>query len=52
MIKLGVDDSASECDLDSIKNWDFEIANNDDVEMNKSLEKLLDYLKKHIDVNC
>jgi hypothetical protein len=44
---IGVDDSISECDLDSIKDWDFEIFNNHDTStMHKQLELIIDYLRE------
>lgn len=42
----GVDDCASECDLDSVRDWDFSILNNDDCQLNKCLEVVIDYLTK------
>jgi hypothetical protein len=36
----GVDDCASECDLDSVKDWDFLVCNNDDSELNVCLERI------------
>lgn len=41
-----MDDWSSECDLDSITDWDFLIKNNNDKELNASFESVVDYLQK------
>jgi hypothetical protein len=46
----GVDDWSSECDLDSINNWDFVIRNSNGQEFNESFELLVDYLQKLSDI--
>jgi phosphomevalonate kinase len=49
--KQGVDDAASECDLDSIKDWDYIIQNNNESEFDKSLNDLISYLKNFVKIN-
>lgn len=44
-MKKGVDDCASECDLDSIEDWSFVVENNNDVELKENLKILFDYLE-------
>lgn len=47
----GVDDSISECDLDSVCKFDFEIINNDDSQMNETMQILIDFLKQLYKIN-
>ena len=37
---LGVDDASSECDLDDVKDWDFNVLNNNSQEFEESLDTL------------
>lgn len=46
-----MDDSISECDLDSIKNWNFKICNNNDETLHNSLQILIDYIKQLAETN-
>lgn len=41
----GIDDSASECNLDQETDWDFLISNNNDRELNEDLAKVTFYLE-------
>ena len=43
---VGVDDSISECDLDSVKDWDFIINNNNNSDFIKCLDDLIDHVNK------
>ena len=43
---IGVDDWSSECDLDSISNWDYLFRNNNDNQLNRDLEILISDLTK------
>ena len=45
--KIGVDDSITECDLDTKKDWDFSINNNSDEESTFLLEKVVEYANTH-----
>lgn len=40
---LGVDDVASECDLDDWIKWNLEVKNNDDEELEEAIEKILNF---------
>ena len=44
----GVDDVKSECDLDDIENFDFNILNNNDHEFENSLSILRDFINKKL----
>jgi phosphomevalonate kinase len=43
---LGVDDASSECDLDDVKDWDFNVLNNNSQELEESLETLCKKINK------
>ncbi|CAK9301721.1 unnamed protein product [Gordionus sp. m RMFG-2023] len=42
----GVDDNRSECDLDSIKDWDVKVDNDDDKSLNEGLDRLFNVIDK------
>ena len=41
----GVDNTISEMDLDDLTDWDFVISNENDEQLNNSLQYLLDYIE-------
>jgi hypothetical protein len=53
LMVLGADDWTSECDLDSVSNWDFVIRNGSSAEeLNKDFGVLANYLDKSRRVYC
>ena len=49
VFKAGVDNTMSECDLDSIKDWNFLIVNNsDDEEKTAGLQAVLNFVNENL----